>query len=153
VRGIRPGLPHHVPDSRCPTPTRLLLLCSSQPLPTRFARPRSARRAVAPARSSSSATSAGLLLSFRAARPSPDLPRSLPNPEIPNPNHVIVGCRFVARHRALDPRLRLRAPAWQVRPSPALPPQSAIPNPNPNLLFAACLWALVGRRPTTSWSC
>jgi hypothetical protein len=40
---------------------------------------------------------------------------------------VVVGRRLVARRRPLDPRLRLRAPAWQVRPSPALPPQSDNP--------------------------
>jgi hypothetical protein len=64
----------------------------------------------------SPATSARL---FCAAHP---LRLSLPNPLARRHRR-----RLVARRRPLDPRLRLRAPAWQVRPSPAFPPQSDKP--------------------------
>jgi hypothetical protein len=80
-------------------------------------------------------------------RPSPDsgspsVARSLPNQEIPNPNLLFSGLWLSLPHH----RLWLWAMAWQIRPSPALPLQSAIPIPNPNILFSDSPSRVVRRR-------
>jgi hypothetical protein len=158
VRGVRPDRPHGIP-----LPPHLIQVSHSHttsPLPTRFACPivRGPPAAPSPPRRRHYGISVtgdidGSPTLLPCGSPHSGSPLVPPNLEIPNPNLVIVSCLLVACRRALDPHFRLRAPTWQVHSSLTLPPQSAIPNPNPNLLFAACLWALVGCRLTTSWSC